>query len=967
MSKPTAVWGLAAAMIAVMMLGLSLAPSITRAATLPAQFSDDLVASVGSPTSLAFTPDGRLLITTQGGQLRVVENGTLLPAPALSLGSKLCTNSERGLLGVAVHPSFAGTRYVYLFYTFNKHNTCPTGQPTNTQNPVNRVSRFTLSTNNTVDPASELVLVDNIISPNGNHNAGDLHFGKDGLLYISVGDGGCDYAGNSGCAGSNDAARESHTLLGKILRITDSGAIPSTNPYLGSDSSRCNASGGTTPGRRCQETFASGLRNPFRIAFDSNASGTRFFINDVGQNTWEEISEGVSGADYGWNVREGFCANGSTSGCRSTPGAVVGGLTDPLHAYGRSVGYSITGGAFVPNGVWPSTYDGDYLFGDYGGKIMRIEPGSGTWNRSDFVTGLGNSSVVNMLFGPYGSTKALYYTTYAGGGQIRRISYTGAVNRAPSASIAASPTSGAAPLAVSFNGSGSSDPDGDALTYVWNFGDGSAQRETSSATTSYTYTGSGTFTASLVVRDSKGASSSAATLRIDAGNTAPSATITSPAAGTLFTVGQTLTLSATASDPQDGTLPASALSWRVIQHHNDHTHPYLQPTTGNNLTITAPPPEDLQATETSYLELELTVTDSKGLATVVRRNVQPRLVDVTFNTQPAGLQVNVNGFALTGPTTIKSWQNYRLDVSAPAQTGSGGQSYAWVSWSDGGAQAHSIVTPANASSYSATFQAAGGGGGLLGEYYDNRDFTAFRTARVDAAVDFNWGSATPPGAGLSSGDTFSARWTGSVTPLFSQTYTFYTSSDDGVRLWVNGQQLINNWTDHGTTENSGTIALQAGQSYAIRMEFYENGGGAVARLLWSSASQAKQVIPQSQLQPPAASNNGTGLRGEYFDNIDLTVSRTVRTDGGINFDWGSGVPSGTALTGADSFSARWTGSVEAPVAGQYTFTTTSDDGVRLWVCGNQLVDNWTDHVAGRQQRQHHARRGTALFGADGIL
>ena len=117
MSKPTAVWGLAAAMIAVMMLGLSLAPSITRAATLPAQFSDDLVASVGSPTSLAFTPDGRLLITTQGGQLRVVENGTLLPAPALSLGSNLCTNSERGLLGVAVHPSFAGTRYVYLFYT----------------------------------------------------------------------------------------------------------------------------------------------------------------------------------------------------------------------------------------------------------------------------------------------------------------------------------------------------------------------------------------------------------------------------------------------------------------------------------------------------------------------------------------------------------------------------------------------------------------------------------------------------------------------------------------------------------------------------------------------------------------------------------------------------------------------------------------------------------------------------------
>ena len=87
------------------------------------------------------------------------------------------------------------------------------------------------------------------------------------------------------------------------------------------------------------------------------------------------------------------------------------------------------------------------------------------------------------------------------------------------------------------------------------------------------------------------------------------------------------------------------------------------------------------------------------------------------------------------------------------------------------------------------------------------------------------------------------RWTGQVEALYSQTYTFYASSDDGIRLWVNGQQIINNWTDHGRTQNSGTIALTAGQRGDIRLEFYEDAGNAIAQLSWASSSQAKQIIP----------------------------------------------------------------------------------------------------------------------------
>jgi len=127
----------------------------------------------------------------------------------------------------------------------------------------------------------ERVLVDNMPSSSPFHNAGDLHFGKDGFLYISVGDGGCDYADPTSCGRLNDAARDQHVLVGKVLRITSTGEIPLGNPFVGPDSARCNVSGQSAPGNKCQEIFAFGLRNPFRMAFDPNAAGTRFYINDV--------------------------------------------------------------------------------------------------------------------------------------------------------------------------------------------------------------------------------------------------------------------------------------------------------------------------------------------------------------------------------------------------------------------------------------------------------------------------------------------------------------------------------------------------------------------------------------------------------------------------------------------------------------------------------------------------------------
>lgn len=690
--------------------GLALAAG-PAAAAVPANFSDVLVTNIGSPTDIAWTPDGRLLITTQGGALRVFQGGSLLGTPALTLpAANLCTNSERGLLGVAVDPEFATNQYIYLFYSFRA-----TGVSCNSTTQVfNRVSRFTLPPSNSVSLGSELVLIDRMPSPAGNHNAGALGFGKDGFLYISIGDGGCDWAGDSGCAGSNDAARDRHVLTGKILRITKTGGIPAGNPFQGAGTGRCNT-GSTTPGNHCQETFAWGLRNPFRFNFDPNAVGTRFFINDVGQGVREEIDLGQAGADYGWNCREGSRVNSTSGPCSPTPP----GMVDPIFEYSHGARIpgttspsncnSITGGAFVPNGVWPG-YDGAYLASDYVcGWIFTLRESGGVYGASDFATNLGGSSAVTLKFNPFNAPEGLYYTTFAGGGQVRRVFYNpGGGNNPPTASFSATPRGGAVPLAVTFDASGSSDPDaGNTLTYFWDFGDGT-QLQTTAASLVHTYNAAGTFTATLRVRDNNFAFSSPVTAEIFPGNNPPTVSLVSPAPSDTFAVGQVVTLTASGTDPEDGTLPDSAFTWRVLLHHNnDHTHPYLGPVTGNNLSLTAPAPEDLAAATGSFLEIQLTATDSAGQpSSTVIRNFQPRKVNLSFATQPAGLGVTLNDTFFSTPATVISWENYAITVGAPSQPGPGGTPYQWSSWSDGQAQIHVITTPASPITMTAFFTAA---------------------------------------------------------------------------------------------------------------------------------------------------------------------------------------------------------------------------------------------------------------------
>jgi glucose/arabinose dehydrogenase/PKD repeat protein len=687
-------------------------PMVPLAAA-PNGFTDEVVAGLNDlddPTAFAFLPNGHMLIAQQGGQLLRYADGVLNPTPVLDLAAVICSDFERGLLGVAIDPEYLANKYIYVYYTAKRPPNACSRNNINTD-PVNRVSRFTI--NDAGQAVSEFILVDNIPSPNGNHNAGDLQFGHDGLLYIAIGDGGREYGAPSG-GGDNDAARDTHTFLGKILRLTRDGAIPDSNPFDNPDTSaRCydptgvgNTSGQTTPGKHCQETYGWGLRNPFRMAFDSNSDNTRFYINDVGQGASEEINLGIAGADYGWNCYEGTLLNNDEGPCNPLPTNT----TAPVFEYRRSqvpAGQlpefngcaSITAGAFVPNGIWPASYDGAYLFADYVcGRMFSLS----STGAASFFSATG--PIVYMRFGPDGDSQALYYADY--NGAIRRIRYVATANRSPEAAFVTNTSFGPAPLTVQFNAANSSDPDDDEIVaYQWDFGDGNSTIAYT-PTVNHTYQQVGVYTATLRVRDSRDAlSANLSEQRIDVGNTPPVASIDAPAADLRFTVGQPIALRGSATDAQDGPLSGSRLEWEVRLHHDTHFHPYLSGT-GSTLPLTAPAPEDLAAAANSYLEVIFSATDLLGRTTVVTRELQPQKVNLSFASSPSGLQIGLTGLAgnlVTAPRTVVSWPGNPIEVSVPANQSLDGVAMQFCRWSHTSAANHSLTTPGEDRSYLAIF------------------------------------------------------------------------------------------------------------------------------------------------------------------------------------------------------------------------------------------------------------------------
>lgn len=213
-----------------------------------------------------------------------------------------------------------------------------------------------------------------------------------------------------------------------------------------------------------------------------------------------------------------------------------------------------------------------------------------------------------------------------------------------------------------------------------------------------------------------------------------------------------------------------------------------------------------------------------------------------------------------------------------------------------------------------------------GEYYNNMTLSGPpAVVRDDAQISFDWGAASPVPV-LVTDDLFSVRWTRDVQ-LNTGRYRFSVTADDGVRLWVNNQLVIDQWHDSPMTTYTADVDVPGG-STSIKMEYYEHNGGAIAQLSWTPISSP--VV------------DDTVWRGAYFNNRTLSGNPAViRNDNQINFNWGYGVPA--ANINADNFSVRWTRNLNLP-AGRYRFTTSTDDGVRVWVNGQLIIDRWFDHA-----------------------
>ena len=250
--------------------------------------------------------------------------------------------------------------------------------------------------------------------------------------------------------------------------------------------------------------------------------------------------------------------------------------------------------------------------------------------------------------------------------------------------------------------------------------------------------------------------------------------------------------------------------------------------------------------------------------------------------------------------------------------------------------------------------------GVIGQYFNNTSLSGTAVgSRIDGPINFDWVGGSPGVAGVNA-DQFSVRWDGLVRITQSGNYRFQTASDDGVRLWVNDVLVINNWTDHSNTTNTSTdVALVAGQSYSIRLEYYENGGQSLIRLRWLTPGAGSYVAIPAGPSPSLGAGlyhcatteicSGVepsgGIQGEYFNNITMTGTPAgTRVDGPIDYMWNQSAPGVTGVN-ADEFSIRWNGRLRVTATGNYQFQTRSDDGVRLWVNEQLLIDQWNDHSA----------------------
>lgn len=648
-------------------------PLISSTALPPGFASEVVVGGFVEPTAFALLPGGRGLVAERSGRIRMFTQGGLLPTPVIQLPAEV-SSAERGLANLVLDPDFASNGWLYAYWT--------TGEP------HNRVSRFTL-VGASAALASEYLVWQSPTPALFFHHGGGLAFDGSGRLYIATGE-----------HFLSGLSQDLGVQLGKLLRVNKDGSIPSDNPFA-------------TQGSPQDAMWAVGLRNPFRMSRD--ALTDTLWIGDVGGNnsgSSEELLRVGAPANYGWPMQEGET-------CWLGPGA-CGGITGPAYSYRHDADVetqqpahstaAIICGPLLRSSAFPAPYRDQLYCGDFArGDIRRVifDSAGNALLGPIFAHGPEAFSIIGLAEGADG---ALWYLTHGTPGigstdfgELRRISYIGTAAAPPLAIASAQPLSGMPPLAVQFSSAGSLDPQPGPLplSYQWSFGDGATSNE---ANPLHLYATPGVYLAQLTVSDGALAATSAP-LSVKVG-APPVAQVLQPALLAPYVAGQIIDCSAQAQDLEDGVLPASAFTWRVLLKHDEHIHPYLGPISGTT-TLSFEIPKSGHSPEHTHYIVQLTVTDSDGLTSVVDVPLAPVLSLIALDSSPSGVTVFIDGEGGPTPRLIESLQGFEHQLSAlPTWSGSGSTLH-FACWSDGGAAAHPFTAPVGGASLTVSYGAPG--------------------------------------------------------------------------------------------------------------------------------------------------------------------------------------------------------------------------------------------------------------------
>ncbi|MFL5764265.1 MAG: PQQ-dependent sugar dehydrogenase [Bacteroidia bacterium] len=830
------------------------------AQTFPPGFSQVTVGNIYYPTSMVKSPDGRIFCTEKAGKVRIIKAGAVLPAPFYTVNVDQL--NERGLSSITLDPNFSSNHYVYIYYTTQS-------------SPIhNRLSRVTANGDVAV-AGSEVILLEFEPLVNSIHNGGGMAFGPDGKLYLAVGN-----------DNVNSNSQDLNNYKGKVLRINSDGSAPSGNPFSGSESAK--------------RIWAYGLRNPWSL--DIQPGTGKIFVNDVGEGAWEEINDAtVAGRNFGWPGSEGATSNPA--------------YTTPVYTYhhgagSTDLGCAITGGDFFnPSSTnYPSSYTGKYFFIDYCNNWINYLDLSSGVTKHNFASNL--ASALNYIIdGPDGN---LYYFSISQN-SLYKIIYSN--NDAPVITTQPQDQTISAGQNVTFTVAASG---ANPKTYQWrkNGTPISGATAASFTITNVQSTDAGQYSAK-VTNSFGSATSDNAVLTVTAYNAKPNGTILTPTSGSLYRAGDIISFSGNATDAEDGTLPASAFSWYIEFHHDSHYHP--GPFVPNGVkTGSFEISTTGEVSANVYYQLYLVVTDSDGAKDTTSVRINPRTSTITLASQPAGLQLLLDGQPHTTPFSMLAVSGMQRTLGADGPQTLGDSTYTFNHWSQGGAAGQTIVVTDNNQTFKAYYSASGGSAGCAATGQIRRDYWSNFTGTTIAEIPVN---STPTGTSLINsfegpsnfGDHYASRISGYICPPVTGDYFFWIASDNGSELWLSTNSspankvkiaynpsytMSREWTKYAS-QKSAAIHLTAGTKYYIEALHREGDQSDNLAVGWQLPNGTlERPIPGTRLAPTGTSG---GSANPVVSITSPANNTTYSNPSNITINANAGV-SGASITKVEFYS-----------------------------------------------------------------